>query len=46
MIGWAPHESQQKPDCRGTATRKLSEISVTTTPGAAAAAGGAPEIEK
>lgn len=31
MIGWAPHSSQQKADKRGTATRKLSEISVTHT---------------
>mmetsp|Transcript_62860 Transcript_62860/g.123490 ORF Transcript_62860/g.123490 Transcript_62860/m.123490 type:complete len:401 (-) Transcript_62860:72-1274(-) len=36
MIGWAPHGSQQKPDCRGTASRSLNEISVTKTPGAGA----------
>lgn len=31
MIGWAPHESQQRADKRGTASRSLSEISVTSS---------------
>jgi len=31
MIGWAPHSTQQRADKRGTATRKLTEISVTNT---------------
>ncbi len=32
-IAWKEHESQQKPLERGSATRKMSEISVTTTSG-------------
>jgi NADH dehydrogenase [ubiquinone] 1 alpha subcomplex assembly factor 5 len=31
MIGWAPHSTQQRADKRGTATRKLTEISITNT---------------
>jgi NADH dehydrogenase [ubiquinone] 1 alpha subcomplex assembly factor 5 len=27
-IGWTPHESQQKPDERGSATRKIGDITV------------------
>ncbi|KAL3809227.1 hypothetical protein ACHAXA_005275 [Cyclostephanos tholiformis] len=30
-IAWKEHESQQRPDDRGSATRKLTDISVTTT---------------
>ena len=31
-IAWKEHESQQRPDDRGSATRKLTDISVTRTP--------------
>jgi hypothetical protein len=30
-IAWKEHESQQRPDDRGSATRKFTDISVTTT---------------
>lgn len=31
MIGWAPHESQQRPDRRGSAKRSLTEIGASQT---------------
>jgi NADH dehydrogenase [ubiquinone] 1 alpha subcomplex assembly factor 5 len=31
MIGWAPHESQQRPNRRGTAVKSMKDISVTKT---------------
>ena len=31
MIGWAPAATQQTPDKRGSATRSLSEISITSS---------------
>jgi NADH dehydrogenase [ubiquinone] 1 alpha subcomplex assembly factor 5 len=34
-IAWKEHESQQRPDDRGSATRKLTDISVTRTPSGA-----------
>ena len=33
MIGWTPHESQQRADKRGTATKSLTDISVTNVKG-------------
>ena len=32
-IAWKEHESQQKPDVRGSATKKIGDVSITKTPG-------------
>ena len=37
MIGWSPAESQQVPDKRGSATRNLSEIAITSSSPSASA---------
>lgn len=31
MIGWAPHESQQQPNKRGSASKSMKDISITKT---------------
>ena len=32
-IAWKEHESQQKPDARGSATKKIGDVSITKTSG-------------